>query len=60
MKRGSVTKSGSELISFWLPKPIAAMLDDAVNSGDTDRSKFIRAAVREKLRLKRLRRAIAK
>jgi metal-responsive CopG/Arc/MetJ family transcriptional regulator len=36
------------------------MLDDAVNSGDTDRSKFIRAALREKLAMKLMGRSAAK
>lgn len=30
------------------------MLDQAVDAGDTDRSKFIRAAVREKLSIRKL------
>lgn len=49
-----MTKQGSELISFWLPRPIAGQLDEAVKAADTDRSKFIRAAVRERLSLKKL------
>ena len=59
MKRGSVTKAESELVSFWLPRAIAAMLDAAVRKTDTDRSKFIRSALREKLALKKLRSAEA-
>jgi metal-responsive CopG/Arc/MetJ family transcriptional regulator len=37
------------------------MMDEAVDATDTDRSKFIRAAVRAKLALKRVaRRTVAK
>ena len=32
-----------------MPEPMVTLIDSAVRSLDTDRSKFIRSAVREKL-----------
>jgi metal-responsive CopG/Arc/MetJ family transcriptional regulator len=49
MKRGPVTKSKSRLIPVWFPCDLIPFIDDAVNILDTDRSKFIRNAVREKI-----------
>jgi metal-responsive CopG/Arc/MetJ family transcriptional regulator len=52
MKRGAVTKKGSELVSVWIPLPLFHGLERAVQTQDTDRSKLIRAALREKLQRK--------
>jgi metal-responsive CopG/Arc/MetJ family transcriptional regulator len=49
MKRGSVTVSQSQLIALWVPRPLVDALDYAVQIQDTDRSKFIRQAVRHKI-----------
>jgi metal-responsive CopG/Arc/MetJ family transcriptional regulator len=49
MKRGSVKTRKSDLVALWIPKPLAAALDRGVKIEDSDRSKFIRNAVREKL-----------
>ena len=49
MKRGSVKNTKSSLVALWVPKPLAAALDRGVQSEDSDRSKFIRNALREKL-----------
>ena len=49
MKRGSVTKSKAQPVAVWLPDALKAQLDRAVESTDTDRSKLIRMALREKL-----------
>ncbi|HVU28382.1 MAG TPA: hypothetical protein VHG71_11685 [Verrucomicrobiae bacterium] len=49
MKRGVVKTSKSDLVALWIPKPMAAALDQGVHIEDSDRSKFIRNAVREKL-----------
>jgi metal-responsive CopG/Arc/MetJ family transcriptional regulator len=46
MKRGAVAKEESELVALWIPKPLLAALDSAVLSEDSDRSKFIRRALR--------------
>lgn len=48
MKRGAVTKSKSRLITLWCPINLMPLLDAAVMATDTDRSKFIRSAIREK------------
>jgi hypothetical protein len=49
MKRGAVTKADSKLIPIWAPVPLIDGLDKGVKVTDLDRSKFIRAAIREKL-----------
>jgi hypothetical protein len=49
MKRGLVTKSKAQPVAVWLPDSLKAQLDRAVQHTDTDRSKLIRAALREKL-----------
>ena len=49
MKRGAIKKATSRLVPVWFPKDIFPILDEAVEAADTDRSKFIRTAVREKL-----------
>lgn len=50
MKRGSVKKQDSELIAFWVPKPVVVAMDSAIAREDSDRSKFIRRAVRNRIR----------
>jgi metal-responsive CopG/Arc/MetJ family transcriptional regulator len=49
MKRGTVTKSKAQPVAVWLPNALKAQLDLAVEQTDTDRSKLIRTALREKL-----------
>lgn len=49
MKRGSISKSRSRLINLWIPNPLLPLIDQAVEIEDTDRSKFIRNAIREKI-----------
>lgn len=48
-QRGGVHKSNSRPILVWFPKEIVDKLDKAVVAEDTDRSKFIRTAVRRHL-----------
>lgn len=48
-RRGAVTKSESRAVIVYFPKTIIPLIDEAVRLRDTDRSKFIRSAVREKL-----------
>lgn len=59
MKRGSIKTKDCTFIGFWIPKALLKLIDDGVDRADSDRSKFIRAAVREKLALKKLRTAEA-
>lgn len=47
--RGAVTKQTSKPIIVWFPNHVMPLLDRAVAVEDTDRSKFIRKAVRELL-----------
>ena len=49
MSRGAVTKKTSQLVGLWMPHVLDAAIERAVHIEDTDRSKFIRRAVREKL-----------
>lgn len=49
MKRGSVKKEQRRLINVYFPEDAVPKIDEAVKHLDTDRSKFIRSAVREKL-----------
>lgn len=49
MKRGAVTKHDSKLINIWVPETLLPLIDQAVRKEDTDRAKFIRGAIREKL-----------
>jgi metal-responsive CopG/Arc/MetJ family transcriptional regulator len=49
MARGSVTKTKAQPVAVWLPDALKDQLDRAVQMTDTDRSKLIRAALREKL-----------
>lgn len=49
MKRGSITKEEAHMITLWVPKTLVPQLDEGVRLEDSDRSKFIRSAIREKL-----------
>lgn len=49
MKRGAVKKADSKLINVWMPTPMVTVMDQAVHDADTDRAKFIRLAIREKI-----------
>jgi metal-responsive CopG/Arc/MetJ family transcriptional regulator len=40
----------SSLIGVWMPDPMKLAIDRAVASEDSDRSKFIRKAVKERIR----------
>lgn len=49
LKRGAVKKSDSTFIGGWVPDRLLVQVDQAIQQQDLDRSKFIRAALREKL-----------
>lgn len=49
MRRGAVQNKKAQLLGAWLPDAMIEQLDRAVVEYDTDRSKFVRAAIREKL-----------
>jgi metal-responsive CopG/Arc/MetJ family transcriptional regulator len=49
VQRGAVSTAEAEILAAWIPKDLAKQLDQAVRILDTDRSKFLRAAVRERL-----------
>jgi metal-responsive CopG/Arc/MetJ family transcriptional regulator len=48
MKR-AVKKSEFRLLTVWVSKSLLPRLDEGVRKEDSDRSKFIRNAIREKL-----------
>lgn len=48
MKRGSIRAVDSQFIGLWVPKPLVVLIDRGVRRLDVDRSKFVRAAIREK------------
>lgn len=49
MKRGAVKKESSRLVNVWIPEELFPLIDLGVHIEDTDRSKFVRRAIREKL-----------
>jgi metal-responsive CopG/Arc/MetJ family transcriptional regulator len=49
MRRGAVRKKGSTLVTVWFPTHVAEAVQEAIVRTDSDRSKYIRSAVREKL-----------
>lgn len=50
MARRSFSRNskGTKLLNFWAPEQLIQALSSAVVVCDTDKSKFIRAAIREK------------
>lgn len=48
-KRGVVRTQTSTFVGLWIPAPLLKKLDGEIDQKDSDRSKFIRIAVREKL-----------
>ena len=49
MKRGAIQKTFCKAVLIHIPFPLADRIDSAVLIEDSDRSKFIRNAIREKL-----------
>ena len=49
MKRGPGKKRKGRLLAVWVPKKLLPSLDRGARMNDSDRSKFIRNAIREKL-----------
>ena len=49
MSTTAATKSNSRQILVLIPEPVVVVVDRVVQRLDLDRSKFIRAAIREKL-----------
>jgi metal-responsive CopG/Arc/MetJ family transcriptional regulator len=49
MKRGAVRKRFCALVTVWVPNPLVKVIDKHVRAQDVDRSKFVRAAIREKI-----------
>jgi len=49
MKRGTTKKTESGMVALWVPRPLLAAIDAAITREDSDRSKFIRRAVRARL-----------
>ena len=49
MKRGAGRNEDSVFVGAWLPMPLVHALDRAVADRDSDRSKLIREALKEKI-----------
>ncbi len=49
MKRSAVKRPENKLLTVWVSKSLLPRLDEGVKKEDSDRSKFIRNAIREKL-----------
>jgi hypothetical protein len=49
MQRGAIRTSDCLFVGAWLPVTLVGALDRAVTSLDSDRSKIIREALREKV-----------
>jgi hypothetical protein len=50
MKRqGPTNKSGRRLLTVWIPRGLESPLARGVQQAGTDQSKYVRAAIREKL-----------
>ena len=47
--RGATRNADSKPVTIWIPKTWIPLLDQAVKASDSDRSKFARIAIREKL-----------
>jgi metal-responsive CopG/Arc/MetJ family transcriptional regulator len=49
VKHGAAKRSENKLLTVWVSKSLMPRLDQGVKKEDSDRSKFIRNAIREKL-----------
>lgn len=49
MQRGATNKDSSKMINIWVPEALLPLIQEGVRKEDSDRSKFVRSAVREKL-----------
>lgn len=49
MQRKHAIRSGSKLLTVWVPTAMLPAINRGVAKLDTDRSKFVRQAIREKL-----------
>jgi hypothetical protein len=49
LKRGSVRKADCVFIGAWVPVPMSEAVNDAIILLDSDRSKFLRIALEEKM-----------
>lgn len=49
MKRGAIRKRNARMVTLWIPHAMADQIDIAIQNEDSDRSKLIRRAIREKL-----------
>jgi hypothetical protein len=49
MRKQGVDKSDRRRLAVWIPRHLAPLLARGVKSAGTDKSKFVRLAIREKL-----------
>ena len=48
MQRGAIKKGSSKLLTLWVPESFVPAINQGVMLTDTDKSKFVRSAIREK------------
>jgi metal-responsive CopG/Arc/MetJ family transcriptional regulator len=48
-RRGAIKTDQSTLVALWVPRPLLAAIDVEVEAQDSDRSKWIRRAIRARL-----------
>jgi hypothetical protein len=49
MPRGALTKKKSKMLTIWVPECLIPLIDEGVKRTDSDRSKFVRGAIRSSL-----------
>ncbi|PTY02594.1 hypothetical protein DB346_08580 [Verrucomicrobia bacterium LW23] len=49
MKRGAMKKRNGHKINLWIPSVWKDIIDQQIDDQDTDLSKFVRGALKEKL-----------
>ena len=47
--RGPISRSKNTFVGGWMPQDLVDVMDTAIAESDSDRSKFLRSAVREKI-----------
>ncbi len=48
-RKKKTRKTGEKFIGGWIDDRLHALVEEAIRNNDTDRSKFLRKAIREKL-----------
>lgn len=49
MARGTVKSEAAKLIGVWVPKELVDAMEEVIRLEDSDRSKFVRNAIRHRI-----------